>query len=109
MKDRRVEGQRAIALYVVCLLALAAIGGANRVAIYHQVDLMDEKQALIAHVVELRAEAARVEGPHAVTTWAETNGMIPAPENERIENVAPLAAPEVPDAAGGLEVRTVWQ
>ena len=109
VKGQRLNGQRAVALYVACLLGLAAIGGANRVAIYQQVDLMDEKQELIARVVDLRADAARVEGPHAVTTWAEAHGMIPAPENERIENVAPLAAPVIRDAEGGLEVRTVWQ
>ena len=104
-----MTGRRVIIVYVTCMLALAALGGANQLAFRQQVALMDAKQAMIARVVDLRADAARVEGPHAVTTWAESNGMIPAPENPRIENVAPLLAPVLPDVEGGLEVRTVWQ
>lgn len=104
-----MSGRRAIALYLVLVLGLAALGGANQLRFARQIELMDEKQQLISHVVALRAEAARVEGPHAVTTWAEARGMVPAPENDRIENVAPLAAPEIPALEGGLEVRTVWQ
>lgn len=102
-------GRRAIALYVALLLGLAALGGANQVRFGTQIGLMDEKQELIAHVVDLRADAALVEGARAVTAWAEANGMVPAPENDRIENVAPLAAPSLPVHEGGLEVRTVWQ
>lgn len=104
-----MRGRRAIALYVTLVLGLAALGATNQVRFDRQVDLMDAKQELISHIVVMRAEAAHVEGPHAVTTWAEEQGMVPAPENQRIENVAPLAAPVRPALEGGLEVRTVWQ
>ena len=104
-----MKGRRVIAVYVASMIGLAAIGGANQIRFHQQIELMDEKQALIADVVSLRAAAADVQGPRAVTTWAERHGMVTAPENERIENVAPLSAPARPVDAGGLEVRTVWQ
>lgn len=104
-----MSGRRVIVLYVALMLALAALGGVNQLAVLNQVALMDEKQAWIERVVDLRASAARIEGPHAVTAWAAAQGMVPAPENARIENVAPLPAPVPLDPAGGLEVRTVWQ
>jgi hypothetical protein len=104
-----VSGRRAIALYLMLVPGLAALGGTNQLRFERQIELMDAKQELISHVVALRAEAARVEGPHAVTAWAEEHGMVPAPENDRIENVAPLAPPVIPPLEGGLEVRTVWQ
>lgn len=104
-----MKGGRVIALYVALMVGLAALGGANQLRFTTQIELMDEKQARIAEVVSLRAAAADVQGPRAVTAWAERNGMVPAPENERIENVAPLSAPVRPVDEGGLEVRTVWQ
>ena len=104
-----MKGRRAIVLYVCLALGLAALGGANQVRFRTQVDLMDLKQERIAEVVQLRAAAATVQGPAAVTSWAEAHGMVPAPENEQIQNVAPLRAPVLPEIEGGLEVRTVWQ
>ena len=101
--------RRIVAWYLLLLLLLAALGGANQLRFRTQVALMDEKQDALAEVVELRAEAARVQGPRAVTSWAERQGMIPAPENERIENVAPMRAPRLAHPETGLEVRTVWR
>lgn len=109
MKGRRKMGRRVIVVYVVLALGLAALGGANQVRFKAQIELMDLKQERIAEVVSLRAAAATVHGPAAVTLWAESQGMVPAPENERIQNIAPLQPPVLPTSESGLEVRTVWQ
>lgn len=109
MNGGRTKGRRVIVMYVALALGLAALGGANQVRFKAQIELMDLKQERIAEVVSLRAAAATVHGPAAVTRWAASHGMVPAPENERIQNIAPLRPPDLPVSEGGLEVRTVWQ
>lgn len=100
---------RAIPLYVALLLALAAIGAFNQRQLDRELALMEAREAMRADVVALRAEAAAVEGPLAVSRWAQDRGMVPAPEIPDIEHVMPLAPPVLADAQTGLEVRTVWR
>ena len=100
--------RRAIPSYVVLLLTLAVLGAFNQRQLDRELTLMDTREELRLLVVELRADAASVHGPLAVSRWAQTQGMVPAPESEGLEHVMPLPAPALPDATNGLEVRTVW-
>jgi hypothetical protein len=101
---------RAIATYLVLLLALAALGAWNQHLLATELDAMDRREALRREIVDLRAAAAAVQGPLAVAAWAQERGMVPAPEIERVDHVLPLPAPTVPALPEtGLEVRTVWR
>ncbi len=101
---------RAIATYLVLLLALAALGSWNQRLLATELDALDQREALRREIVDLRAAAAAVQGPLAVAAWAQERGMVPAPEIERVDHVLPLPAPTVPPPPEtGLEVRTVWR
>ena len=101
---------RTIAAYLGLLLVLAAWGSWNQRLLASELDLMDRRETLRREIVDLRASAAAVEGPLAVAAWAQEQGMVPAPEIDRIEHVMPLPAPDLPPARPlGLEVRTVWR
>lgn len=101
---------RAIPVYLAALLALAAMGALNQRLLGYELDLMDRRETLRREIVDLRADAAAVQGPLAVAAWAQENGMVPAPEVDRVRHVLPLPAPVVPPLQPtGLEVRTVWR
>ena len=100
--------RRAVPVYLVLLLLLSAAGLVNQGLYHHQTKLIDQRQKLLATVASLRIEAASVNGPLAVTKWADAHGMVPAPEASNVGAVAPGQAPlpKLPDT--GLEIRTVW-
>lgn len=102
-------GRRALPIYLVLLLVLAALGGANQDRLSRELALMDAREAARLEIVELRARAASVEGPLAVSRWAQENGMVPAPEVDALVHVMPIPAPTLADARSHLEVRTVWR
>lgn len=106
MKRRLV---RLLPAYLLLLLVLAALGSWNQHRFERQLELMDHKDALRLEVVELRARAASVEGPLAVSRWAQEQGMVPAPEVEDMIHLMPSPAPELTRPEGGQEVRTVWR
>lgn len=101
--------RRFVPAYVVLLLVLAAFGGINQNRLAERNRLLDRKEALRLRVVDLRAQAATVQGPLAVSRWAQAQGMVPAPEVERTQHLLSVPAPEPPRPAEGLEVRTVWR
>lgn len=100
--------RRAIPVYFGLLLLLSAAGLVNQTLYHHQTKLIDQRQKLLASVASLRIQAATVNGPLAVTQWADNHGMVPAPEASNVGAVAPGPAP-LPKLPGtGLEIRTVW-
>lgn len=101
---------RAIAVYLVCVLVLAALGAWNQRLLASELELMERRETLRRDIVDLRAAAAAVQGPLAVAAWAQDQGMVPAPEIDRVEHVVTLPAPVLPAPTEvGLEVRTVWR
>lgn len=101
---------RAIAIYLLAVLGLAAMGAWNQRLLTTELNLMDRRETLRREIVDLRADAAAVQGPLAVAAWAQQRGMVPAPEVDRVEHVVALPAPQLPaPQAVGLEVRTVWR
>jgi hypothetical protein len=100
---------RFVPLYACLVLALAAMGAVNQGRFDRQAWLIDRKAALYADIVELRAQAAVVEGPLAVGAWAREHGMVPSPEVDGVRHVAPYPAPEASVLPTGLEVRTIWR
>jgi hypothetical protein len=101
--------RRAVPVYVALLLLLSAVGMVNQGLYRRQVRLMDVRSKLMDQIAGLRLQAATVNGPLAVTHWADAHGMVPAPEASNLSIVAsgPRQAP--PPPAGGLEIRTVWR
>jgi hypothetical protein len=101
----------AAALYVALLLVLAGVGAVAQVRFDRQVELLDAKQRGLIEVASRRADAAAVNGPLAITTWARAAGMVPAPEAADVVAVAPGLPPPAPTppATSALEVRTVWR
>ncbi len=100
--------RRAVPLYFGLLLLLSAVGLVNQGLYHHQMTLIDQRQKLLDSVANLQLRAARVDGPLAVTQWADAHGMVPAPEASNVGAVAPGAAPQPTLPASGLEIRTVW-
>ncbi|HKI58253.1 MAG TPA: hypothetical protein VKA00_03415 [Trueperaceae bacterium] len=100
--------RRAVPVYLGLLLLLSAAGMVNQALYRHQVELLDARARLMDQVANLRLRAAAVDGPLAVTRWADAHGMVPAPEASRLSAVAsgPTRAPAPPDT--GLEIHTVW-
>jgi ABC-type amino acid transport substrate-binding protein len=97
--------------YIVLLLALAVLGSASQQRFRAQARLLVAKEQAIVALVAARADAAAVNGPLAVTTWARQAGMVPAPDARQVEAVAPgfdAPTPPVPPSPG-LEVATVWR
>lgn len=100
--------RRAVPVYLGLLLLLSAAGMVNQALYRHQMRLIDARAHLMDEVANLRLEAASVDGPLAVTRWADAHGMVPAPEATHLSAVAagPARAPAAP--ATGLEIHTVW-
>ncbi len=97
--------------YLVLLLTLAGVGALAQVRFDRQVELLDAKQQALIDVAARRADAAAVNGPLAITTWARATGMVPAPDAAEVVAVAPGFPPPPPTtpATPALEVRTVWR
>ncbi|HEX7003239.1 MAG TPA: hypothetical protein VF168_03535 [Trueperaceae bacterium] len=100
---------RLVPLYLILVLALAAVGGVNQGRYRYEAQLIERKSELYAHITELRAGAAQVRGPLAVGAWAREQGMVPSPEIELVRHVAPYPAPQTTPLPTGVEVRTVWR
>jgi len=101
--------QRLLALYLTCLLALAALGAHNQTRYRDHWRLMEDKGVLQEELLGLRKGAAEVAGALAVRRWAHARGMVPAPEVAEQGSVPPAPPPETYLPQGGLEVRTVWR
>lgn len=101
--------QRAVPAYLVLLLILAALGAHNQARLDRELALMEAREIARTEIVELRARAAAIQGPLAVSSWAQDHGMVPAPEIETLRHVMPFPAPEPERDETGLEVRTVWR
>jgi hypothetical protein len=101
----------ATAGYIALLLALAVLGSVSQQRYRAQARLLVAKEQAIVALVTARADAAAVNGPLAVNTWARQAGMVPAPDARQVEAVAP--GPGAPNPAAppspGLEVVTVWR
>jgi hypothetical protein len=100
---------RLVPLYAALLLALAGVGALNQARFSQEARLIDRKDELYAQITELRAAAALVQGPLAVSDWAREQGMVPTPDVSNIRHVAPFPAPRSEEPATGLEVRTAWR
>ncbi|HKI56123.1 MAG TPA: hypothetical protein VKB31_03135 [Trueperaceae bacterium] len=100
--------RRAVPIYLGLLLLVSAAGLVNQALYRHQTKLIDARAKLMGQVANLRLGAAAIDGPLAVTQWADAHGMVPAPEASQLSAVAagPTRAPAPPDT--GLEIRTVW-
>jgi hypothetical protein len=101
-----------VGLYLTLLLALAALGAHNQALGRHEATLHTDLAAARLATVDARADAAAVEGPLAVARWAQTRGMVPAPDVETVRHVQPLPAPPTPpapDPTPTLEVTTTWR
>jgi len=98
-------------VYLITLLLLAGLGAISQLRYRAQAGLLSDKEQAILALASARAAAASVNGPLAVTTWAREAGMVPAPDAQRVEAVAPgLVAPTPPaPATPWLEVTTVWR
>src|SRR5690606_3215755 len=99
----------ALPLYLVLLLALAALGVANQSLLERQVALTRQKESLLASVARAEVRAAAVEGPLAVARWATEAGMVPLPEGRVAAVAAPEPAPAAEVPSPSLELRTVWR
>lgn len=101
----------AATVFGVLLLALAAVGAASQIRLDRHVDLLDAKERALVDLAARRSDAAAVNGPLAVTSWARAAGMVPAPDAADVIAVAPglppTELPVLPTPA--LEVRTVWR
>ena len=101
----------AAAVFGVLLIALGAVGAASQVRLDRQVALLATKEAALVDLAARRSDAASVNGPLAVTSWARAAGMVPAPDAADVVAVAPGLPPIEPPGlpAPALEVRTVWR
>ena len=98
-------------VFGVLLMALAAVGAASQVRLDRQVELLAAKEQALVELAARRSDAAAVNGPLAVTSWARGAGMVPAPDAADVIAVAPGLPPTEPAALPdpALEVRTVWR
>lgn len=101
--------QRLLALYLVSLLALAALGAHNQLRYKHHDSLLTQKQVLEARLSTLRRETNGITGALAVRNWALAQGMVPAPEALNHRHVSARPAPETPLPQGKLEMYTLWR
>jgi hypothetical protein len=101
----------AAGLFGVLLLALATVGAVSQVRLDRHVELLAAKERALVDLAARRSDAAAVNGPLAVTSWARAAGMVPAPDAADVVAVAPglppIDPPSLPTPA--LEVRTVWR
>lgn len=101
---------RVVPVYLLLFGTLSFLGQVNQDRLATERALRVEREDTRQSVVTLRIEAAGVQGPLAVAQWAQAQGMIPSPEVEAVEQVAPLSPPAVAASQPrGLEVRTVWR
>ena len=98
-------------LFGVLLLVLAAVGAASQIRLDRHVELLATKERALVDLAARRSDAAAVNGPLAVTSWARAAGMVPAPDAADVVPVAPGLPPIDPPPlpAPALEVRPVWR
>lgn len=99
----------ALPLYLCLLLVLALMGITNQRLLAEQVELMDQKDELLAEVARARVQAAEVNGPDAVAAWAVQAGMVAVPEAGAARLIAAAPAPEASHIEPVMELTTVWR
>lgn len=100
--------RRWLALYLILLVGLSALGAANQRLYDLQSGLIARKEALRLELADLRRQAAAVNGTLAVRQWAYANGMVPATEIPA-QPVAPLSPPSRETPERGVELYTQWR
>lgn len=103
--------QAVAATFGVLLVVLAGVGAVAQLRLDRQVELLALKEATLIELAARRADAAVVNGPLAVTSWARAAGMVPAPDAAEVVAVAPGLPPldAEPRPTPALEVRTIWR
>lgn len=101
--------QRLLALYLACLLALAALGARNQLRYNYHESLLQQKESLQAQLSALRQNAAGISGALAVRSWALERGMVAAPEALNQSDVEAAPAPVTLLPQGKLELYTLWR
>ncbi len=101
--------QRLLALYLACLVALAALGAHNQLNYGRHEALLGQKASLQVQLSSLRQEAAGVTGALAVRRWALKRGMVAAPEALNVRVVTAAPPPITPTIKGKLELYTLWR
>lgn len=100
--------RRWLALYLILLVGLSALGASNQRLYDLQSSLIAHKEALRLELADLRRQAAAVNGTLAVRQWAYANGMVPATEIPA-QLVAPLSPPSHEALERGVELYTQWR
>ncbi len=102
-------GRRSVALYLVFMVALSAMGALNQDRLDRYTSLLDTKDDLIVASGQLRGRAEGIRGPEAVARWARGVGMVAVPENGAVVYVDTFQSPVSPPLPSGLEVETRWR
>lgn len=102
-------GKRAVAVYLLTMVVLAAMGALNQDRLDRYTDLLALKNTLIVESGQLRSQAEAIRGPAAVASWATAAGMIAVPANDGIEYLEAVTGPTAAPAPTGLEVHTRWR
>lgn len=84
-----------IAVYILLLLALSALGVQNRVLLNRQIDRFTKQTELLNKITEARRAADSVQGPEAVRAWALAHNMEPSAPDNTAFSATFLAAPEI--------------
>ncbi len=103
--------KRLAVLFVLLVLVLAGVGSHGQQRYLHQARLLADKDLAVIELAAARSSAAAIQGPLAVTHWARSRGMVPAPD---VPDVMPVAPSPLPPPARviqppSLEVRTIWR
>ncbi len=102
-------GRRSVALYLVFMVALSAMGALNQDRLDRYTSLLDTKDERIVASGQLRGRAEGIRGPEAVARWAREVGMVAVPENGAVVYVDTIQSPVSPPLPSGLEVETRWR
>ena len=103
------QTMKLLSAYITLLLGLAVLGGYNQGLYKQQATLIDQKAKLQAQIRGLRAEAAPINGPLAISNWAKAQGMVSASQALNTRTVAPGPGPSIKHETGSVGVITIWR
>lgn len=101
--------KRLVVLYLLLMICLAAMGAYNQHLYRTQWRLIDTKKERLHSLSDARHAASSIIGALAVRKWAHEHGMIPSPEGAEAYRVYSAPPPDLTQATGGLEIRTLWR